>query len=601
MTNDVACEVTINPEHKFLEGKFMCLASVCESALCFFPVLNPDVAPVELYSLKVNVQFEWNGKTREGKTEGVFSLTKSNHYVRFERSEDLDPKEVHQKVAARNPEMNLQIRVEPKLKRVRAGNWLSQPIQMASRQEPFSIAFGYTPALGCIACELFWCETKEDPKYVVTPFIVEIWVNEGQDGENKRLCLHKSVSGVLTKWKPLLLKITSEDMNLGNIQSGQIELCWAVDPGYARALCPDTVCLSDRSSWFAGAMCGASVSSVMRTLMYLFLKYPSILREYWRTFFTDYYWDPGGMTEDDFEAAIAIDGALASDQGTKDKEVFSVFLMSNFEITKVPNESDVTFAVVVPDHGVMSIDEYNAYQDVLPKYEKAYVLKERKQGSRTPTRTKSTQVSVLDWKPKVLGGEDWENLWLLCHEAEQNGEWLFTYDERWTKLSAIATPIIPSGVQNLVIARGIMMEDASVLFLHYSVKQSDGFFWISSDSDITVFEGEIPDDSLSIQISAHLSLIVTSKSKEAPLSQMTKYKFSWIAYSDKLGYLEPPPERADKRPVAVLALGQSAERKLPPLPVTKDKAQTTYEVQEMVQTPTGYRYNAYIMKPAAPK
>ena len=103
--------------------------------------------------------------------------------------------------------------------------------------------------------------------------------------------------------------------------------------------------------------------------------------------------------------------------------------------------------------------------------------------------------------------------------------------------------------------------------------------WIQN----SVFEGEIPDDSLSIQISAHLSLIVTSKSKEAPLSQMTKYKFSWIAYSDKLGYLEPPPERADKRPVAVLALGQSAERKLPPLPVTKDKAQTTYEVQEMVQ------------------
>ena len=584
MTKELLCEVTVDPEHKFLEGKFMCLASVCQDALCFFPVLRRDAAPVELYSLTVTVNFQWNGKERDGKTEGVFSLTKSNHYVRFEKSEDLDPEEVYEKVAAKNEDMNLKITIGSKMRSCSCdSHWLERPMQ--DRKEAFGITFGYSAALGCVACQLFWRDTEK--KYVVTPFIVEILVNETDDSGNevRKSCFHKSVSGVLTKWKPLVVKITSEDMNLANISDySTIFVCWAVDTEYARALCPDTVCLSDRSFWFCNQMGGASVSGVIRTLMYLFLEHPSVLptKWRWRDFLAEYYWDPGSMTEDDFEAAL--------DDTIKD---FSEFLLSShIQKTDEANESERTVAVVVRGYGVMSIGEYKAYKGVLPGYQTAYVLKDQKQKS-------TSECSVLDWKPEVRCANDGGTLWSLADEAGKNGEWLFAYDKRWTILSAIATPIIPTSLHDLVLTRGIKTAEKDIfLFLRYSAKESDGFFWISSDSDIAVLEEEPSDDALIIPISLYVKLVVTSENKEAEIHNWTRHKFSWITYADNLGYLDPSASK-DGGPVAVLALGKSAEQPLPPLSVTKAKTPTKYEVQKTVQMPGEYGHDVYIM--AKPK
>ena len=408
------CKIEYDENCQHLSGMFDCSVKECNSALCIFPFLRDDAVPVELYSLKVTASFDWNGKSYEESISGIFSLSESNQALRFEVE---NPDEALKSILEKKTQVNIHIR-----EAMEVGD-LDAVIEKAEyydpKCEPCVVRYLYSELYGCVVFEVHIPQTQKDQSIESIVLIAEIV----QNGKHR---LHKSVCGVITPWKPLVIRVTSEELFECGFQIAQpAQLRLALSTGYSHAMCSDTFCLFSNFPLLSESLVGQSIARILRALIYAFLKWgTSVVNSGIVDFLESYCWDPGSLTELDFASAIAnvyTDPIGRFEQFFQEKTVTCQDCAGNWRTPR-------TIAVFVRGKGVMSIDEYDKERQFILAPTKCYQVDHKVTASRL----------ITTWKPVGTTAQSSMDLFQMDSETVY-----FVYDKRHTKLNAFCPDAFP--------------------------------------------------------------------------------------------------------------------------------------------------------------
>lgn len=410
------CNIEYDENCQHLSGMFDWSVKECNGAVCIFPFLRDEAVPVELYSLTVTGSFDWNDNLYEQSISGIFSLSESNQALRFEVEK---PDEALKSILEEKTQVN--IHISEAMEVVDLGAVIEvDPIYINSECAPCVVRYLYSKLYGCVVFEVFIPHTQEDQPIESVVLIAEIVQNEKHR-------LHKSVCGIITPWKPLVIRVTSEELFESGFQIARpAQLRLGVSTTYSHAMCSDTFCLFRNFPLLSESLARQSIARILRALMYAFLKWgTSVINSGIADFLESYCWDPGSLTELDLASAIAnaYTGPIGRfEQFFQEKTVTCQDCTGNWKTSR-------TIAVLVFGKGVMSIDEYNKEEQFIGPPSKCYQVDHKVTAKNL----------ITSWRPfGTITAQSAMDLFQIDTEL-----FYFVYDKRHTKLNALLADAFP--------------------------------------------------------------------------------------------------------------------------------------------------------------